>query len=983
MNKIKELIDQWIDTPLFTRKETEKANLFNLEDMPKFKEDRYLQITNCAEEIQVLITEISECFLIHKKIKPTSRRWRCYLKYLDEMVSESLLFTIGTSIGYLLDQTDINKEITPLFEVRLELFHPDIIFRPPLDDRKMNSFYDICKGIFDDIYHMAKLIPRIAQEPDDEKTYFDIANEHAELNSLKKPFFERIFKAVEQAIEVQIKFSSYSNHWQEDRKEFMFYFLKFSRKLDENEIAKFEEDETLIKKEPPGLSLFKEKILYYENVYKEAWNIEKIVIYEKWLKVDQQPFRSSLLHEVKRWSWIFKRHLLDEVINNLQDMANFIDVVERELIQEVKEGDYDNLIRVMRVLLSVREKQPQYDGIFEPLTDVIKLLKEFNVEIPEQSLQYMEKLGDKWNHAKRLAVTCKQSVSSMLGQEVGKLTEKINNYTVNSTDFRKKYLDNDIFQYSCKHPYEQLCVCQNVIVKLEAEFVELKDQAELFEIDVPDHTPIESCRIENQLLKMLWDYIYMVQTSIEEWKKTKWKNLNVEDMDMDSKNFLKEIRGLDKQMRTWDSYIGLETLIKNMITSLRAIGALQNTAIRERHWDQLVVATKVKFTMDETTTLADLLLLNLHNFEDDVQNIVDKACKEMAMEKIIKDLEINWKGLEFYFEEHLTGVKLLRASEDLVETLEENNVQIQNMMMSKYIAFFLTEISGWQKKLGTVDTVLSRWLEVQRTWSYLQPIFTGSEDIRVQLEEDSKRFDEIDIEFRMHLDHFNANPNVIQSANIETLPGQLEALQGKLTMCEKSLLEYLETKRLIFPRFYFVSSADLLDILSNGRDPQKVGKHLTKLFDSIAKLDMVKNEDGSQTKVAHTMISKDGESVQFLENCLCDGQVEVWLNGLMSNMRATVKNEFAKSMDTYPTTPREKWLELYPAQVALAGTQIFWTTEVNAAFTSLEEGYEPAMKNYYKKQIAQLNVLITMLLGNLTKQQRQKVKKLSQGNKWL
>ena len=59
--------------------------------------------------------------------------------------------------------------------------------------------------------------------------------------------------------------------------------------------------------------------------------------------------------------------------------------------------------------------------------------------------------------------------------------------------------------------------------------------------------------------------------------------------------------------------------------------------------------------------------------------------------------------------------------------------------------------------------------------------------------------------------------------------------------------------------------------------------------------------------------------------------------------------------------------------MALAGTQIFWTTEVNAAFTSLEEGFEPALKNYYKKQISQLNVLITMLLGNLTKGARQKV----------
>lgn len=44
----------------------------------------------------------------------------------------------------------------------------------------------------------------------------------------------------------------------------------------------------------------------------------------------------------------------------------------------------------------------------------------------------------------------------------------------------------------------------------------------------------------------------------------------------------------------------------------------------------------------------------------------------------------------------------------------------------------------------------------------------------------------------------------------------------RLAVCEKALAEYLETKRLAFPRFYFVSSADLLDILSKGNQPVEV-----------------------------------------------------------------------------------------------------------------------------------------------------------------
>ena len=59
----------------------------------------------------------------------------------------------------------------------------------------------------------------------------------------------------------------------------------------------------------------------------------------------------------------------------------------------------------------------------------------------------------------------------------------------------------------------------------------------------------------------------------------------------------------------------------------------------------------------------------------------------------------------------------------------------------------------------------------------------------------------------------------------------------------------------------------------------------------------------------------------------------------------------------------------------MAGTQIAWTNEVTQSFGRLEEGYESALKDYYKKQIGMLNNLITLLLGSLSKGERQKVVK--------
>ena len=77
------------------------------------------------------------------------------------------------------------------------------------------------------------------------------------------------------------------------------------------------------------------------------------------------------------------------------------------------------------------------------------------------------------------------------------------------------------------------------------------------------------------------------------------------------------------------------------------------------------------------------------------------------------------------------------------------------MLTSKYIAHFLAEVSTWQKKLSTADQVIGIWMEVQRTWSHLESIFIGSEDIRNQLPEDSTRFDNIDTEFKVIVNDHN------------------------------------------------------------------------------------------------------------------------------------------------------------------------------------------------------------------------------------
>lgn len=129
-------------------------------------------------------------------------------------------------------------------------------------------------------------------------------------------------------------------------------------------------------------------------------------------------------------------------------------------------------------------------------------------------------------------------------------------------------------------------------------------------------------------------------------------------------------------------------------------------------------------------------------------------------------------------------------------------------------------------------------------------------------------------------------------------------LFNRLALCEKALAEYLETKRLAFPRFYFISSADLLDILSKGSRPREVHLsgmltnfcsfdevslflhsckklcllqvtcHLSKLFDNMSALEFASDEQvDTFSKTAVGMYSKEKEYVPFQSGCSCTGPV--------------------------------------------------------------------------------------------------------------
>lgn len=160
------------------------------------------------------------------------------------------------------------------------------------------------------------------------------------------------------------------------------------------------------------------------------------------------------------------------------------------------------------------------------------------------------------------------------------------------------------------------------------------------------------------------------------------------------------------------------------------------------------------------------------------------------------------------------------------------------------------------------------------------------------------------------------DPNAFRVTHYEGFDKQLTEMNARLEAIQKSLDMYLETKKVIFPRFYFISNDQLLEILGLSKNPMKIQDFFKDLFDSIFSLKMQKASTGSKTE-ALSMFSEDGEEVLFTGALTLEGPVEGWLCDVETTMRSTLRDLLrqCKAALKKNLSKRDKWLKEWPGQV--------------------------------------------------------------------
>lgn len=693
------------------------------------------------------------------------------------------------------------------------------------------------------------------------------------------------------------------------------------------------------------------------------------------MRCDESPFYSELVEHVYQWVLMEGAQLNDTVRARMT--RRFLKICR--IIEDLKKpcDNIDDLKAVLEVMHNAKSSALDAEQDITEIEYIYNSLLHFNVSVDKEELAQAMGLRDLW------ACTLAKVRNADLELEPKKedfrnLTEKevhafLETGELALDDFRESGFGQPGIELAKAN--QNRIEWRTKLGTLQMRRDQLTKAEKLFGLALTSHTSLQILDDELKQLEVVYALYEDWMGILRRWNRSSWKDLLLEDLETTTEEKAKAARILMKTYSFIPALGAIQELIVNFQNSLPLLAKLKSPSLKGRHWKELIKCTGKEFNYEQIN-LQDLISMELFRFTDEIDNIVLTASRELSVENEIREIKDYWLATDFTpvkYEPRKGQVRcdVLADTTEIQEAVDDNILKMQSIANVRWAQPFIDEVKLWEKKLLMINDVLAVWVNVQMKWQYLESIFKGNEDICVQLPKESAKFNDLDKKFVRIMNDTSSNPNVSHCCNVSGRLEELRFIEEKLEECQKDLSNYLETKRSLFPRFYFISDDELLSILASS-SAKAVQDHMLKMFDNCAKLLFKSEADETICGVD----SQEGERCDFATPVKTDRPVEAWLQAVLEESRSSLHDILKAGVFYYPKMQRLDWVKRFHGMVTLTGAKIFWTYEIENAFRQLAKGKANAVKELSTLLTNQLFNLVSEMDNDIDRQYRKKINTL-------
>eukprot|EP01135_Chromosphaera_perkinsii_P008183 Nk52_evm5s1178 gene=Nk52_evmTU5s1178 len=877
---------------------------------------------------------------------------RCTRGSLD-MIKKKLTPVVADRYG-MKKNIPVQAEV-PFFETNISLVIPNIVVSPTLDDiqqalnKSAVSILNVSKGI----YQWSQ--DRNVEDKTLLKSYFNDVSNNKDIVKLVMMLTSAVNSAKKDISTLLEDLSKYNTVWQDDKDQAIDEFMAGD----------------------PILSDFETMLQKYDSLEEEILQIPDTYIINC-IEPNTKALKAALITETRAWKQKYGSTLNNKSKSDLEKLSSFINEISKRLSRSIQ--DLDDVRQVMKALTDLRENEVRVEMDISPLEESYAMLTRYELlGVTKEESERVDGLRYAWQKLKVQSSEVQDNLIKLQSGFKEKLLTSVEVFSQDQQTFLNDYSDKGPMVPGIKprEASDRLTLFQRRFDDIWNKYEIYSGGEELFGLTQTEYPELVTTKKELKLLNNLYGLYNSVLDSVNGYYDILWQEVDMEAINIELQEFQTKCRKLPKALKEWDAYIELSKTISDFCETLPLIEMMANKAMQPRHWEAIANLTDHVFPIEsDTFLLRNVMEAPLLKYKEDVEEICIAAVKEKEIEAKLKVVMSDWSANELQFANFKTrGPLLLKGNEtaELLTLMEDSLMVLGSLMSNRYNAHFKPQIQKWVQQLSTSTELIEQWLMVQNLWVYLEAVFVGG-DIAKQLPKEAKRFQNIDKSYVKIMQKANETPNVIQCCvGDETLQNLLPHLAEQLEVCQKSLSGYLESKRAVFPRFYFVSDPALLEILGQASDSHTIQAHLVSCFDNVKTATFHEKEYDKILAIA----SRESESYDLTTPVLAQGNVEVWLGALLVAMQKSLNDiiRFANAEINKSPFNYEEFFGRFPSQVGLLGLQMIWTRDSEEALQCARSD-KKIMPATNQKFLDVLNMLIAVTTRDLTKMERVKYETL-------
>ena len=718
------------------------------------------------------------------------------------------------------------------------------------------------------------------------------------------------------------------------------------------------------------------------------------------LTLNTANLKLQLRNESRQWKLQYATKVHHQARDAMTDLLEYVRVTTKKL--EVPVTDLDSLRFVMTTLKEIRERESSIEMELQPISDMYQMLDHY---IPSGGLVDKDEMDKKsilrpsWRKLVDVAENKADELSKIQGQYKKQLILDVRDFVNDAKAFRADFEANGPQQPGIEphDAVERLRRYKDELHVRERKMETYVAGEDLFALRTTKYPELQRTRKEVGLLDQLYGLYLDVQSAMDSYRSIHWSDVAamLPQLLEDTTIFDARCKKLPKKLREWPAYVEMRAKVTDLQDLLPLIADLAKPSIKPRHWLAVVDVVGQLPHEKESFQLKHVFEAGFLQYKDQLLEICEAADKQLDVEKKLNGIREQWKDGAFAFTTK-RDVPILAGFGQVIDDLEEAQINLQSLLSMRHVGPFKDNVAAQLTSLSDTADTLELWIKVQLLWTSLESVFTGG-DIAKQMPLEAKKFAKIDRDFVKIMTKAQETAVVVDCCSNELLRNTLPVLYDELEKCQKSLDSYLESKRRLFSRFYFVSNPTLLVILSSsGSDPMKMQPYYEKVFDSVSqvqyeaggastsssssssnKKDMTSNPSTVKRIVAIKSIDGPDEEVIALSTAVSTtASIEAWLNELVLEMQRSLKQLCERAATQCRDLPLAEFISTTCAQFALLGISLNWTAQCQEALEKSKSS-KAIIPETNKQQLVVLNELSSYCLTDLkTRMNRRKLETL-------